>query len=207
MYDEHPQHLQTYGASDYAVIDNGGDYTVHVVCGMDADDNLYVLDVWRKQTESNVWVEAFLDFVALHQPLCWADEHGQIVKSLGPFFDRRAIERRTYCNRQQFLSVRNKPTRRRAFQARCAMGKVYLPRSAPWLSDVMAELLSFPAGKHDDAVDALGVLGRLRDDMVGAIVPKAEEERHDDGGYGFRPVADLDGHFIGHDDESSWRII
>jgi hypothetical protein len=101
----------------------GGDYTVHVVCGIDPEDNLYVLEVWRKQAESNVWVDAFLDLVAEYQPLCWAEEHGQIIKSLGPFIDRRAIERGIYCNRQQFLSLRDKPTRCRSFQARCAMGR------------------------------------------------------------------------------------
>jgi predicted phage terminase large subunit-like protein len=32
--------------------------------------------------------------------------------------------------------------------------KVYLPKDAPWLLDFERELLSFPAGKHDDMVDA-----------------------------------------------------
>jgi predicted phage terminase large subunit-like protein len=32
--------------------------------------------------------------------------------------------------------------------------KVFLPKDAPWLLDFERELLSFPAGKHDDMVDA-----------------------------------------------------
>jgi predicted phage terminase large subunit-like protein len=202
-YDEPPKHLQTYGASDYAVTAKGGDYTVHAVVGIDPDDNMYILDVWRKQTESHVWIEANLDLVAQYQPLCWAEEHGQIIKSLGPFIERRAIERNTYCNRQQFLSVRDKPTRCRAFQARCSMGKVYLPRSAPWISDVLAELLSFPAGRHDDVVDALSLIGRLLDEMVGGSVPKVEVKEDPD-------YRTLEGYnFLGDDfdGEDTWRTV
>jgi predicted phage terminase large subunit-like protein len=33
--------------------------------------------------------------------------------------------------------------------------KLYLPTEAPWLLDFERELLAFPAGKHDDQVDAL----------------------------------------------------
>ena len=34
------------------------------------------------------------------------------------------------------------------------------------IADLRAELLSFPAGKHDDQVDALGLVGQLLDKMV-----------------------------------------
>lgn len=34
-------------------------------------------------------------------------------------------------------------------------GHVLLPESAPWLADFIAEILAFPAGKHDDQVDSL----------------------------------------------------
>ena len=40
------------------------------------------------------------------------------------------------------------------------MGKVWFPEGRRWASDVIAELLKFPAGKHDDAVDACSLIGR-----------------------------------------------
>jgi hypothetical protein len=43
-----------------------------------------------------------------------------------------------------------------------ANGKVYFPRHASWLATLEAELLQFPAGVHDDQVDALGLIGRMR---------------------------------------------
>ena len=33
-------------------------------------------------------------------------------------------------------------------------GHVYLPKGAPWLEDYLKEWSEFPAGKHDDQVDA-----------------------------------------------------
>src|SRR5262245_66540811 len=50
--------LRVYGASDYAVTADGGDYTVHVVVGLDPAGRMYVLDLWRKQTASDEWIEA-----------------------------------------------------------------------------------------------------------------------------------------------------
>jgi len=174
-YDAAPQHLRTYGASDYAVTAKGGDYTVHIVCGIDPDDNLYVLDIWRSQAESHVWVETYIDMIAKWRPLKWGQEQGQIIKSLGPFIDKRMRERRVYCAQEPMTSVADKPTRARSFQARAAMGKVYLPHNAPWVADLVAEMLTFPAGKHDDQIDALGLIGRMLDTMVGGRVPRAPQ--------------------------------
>ncbi len=170
-YDVLPQHLRNYGASDYAVTAKGGDYTVHVVIGVDPHDNLYIADIWRQQADSNIWVDAFCDLIDKYKPLMWAGEQGQIFKSLGPFINKRMLERRSYCALEEFTSLADKPTRARSFQARMAMGKVYMPTHASWLADFERELLSFPAGVHDDIVDALGLTGRLLDTMAAAHVP------------------------------------
>jgi hypothetical protein len=62
---------------------------------------------------------------------------------------------------------------------------VYFPRHAPWLAEVKAEMLAFPTGRHDDAVDAMGLTGRLLDQMVGAAVPEAASRSEaDDYGFG-----------------------
>ena len=39
--------LNIYGRSDYAVTSNEGDYTVHVVVGVDPENRMYLLDLWR----------------------------------------------------------------------------------------------------------------------------------------------------------------
>ncbi len=177
-YDHAPprDHLEVYGASDYAVTAQGGDYTVHGIIGVDPSDDIYVLDLWRDQASSDVWVESALDLMERWRPLMWAEENAQIEKGVGPFLTKRQIERRLlFCYRKQFSSALNKATKAQSIRGRMAMGKVYLPRRAPWATDLVSELLRFPAGKNDDQVDVLSLVGRMLDDLVAGEVPKSEE--------------------------------
>ncbi len=153
--------LQIYGASDYAVTADAGDFTEHGVFGVDPDDNIYVLDWWRRQSASDIWIEAVIDLMEKWRPLKWAEEKGQIIKSIGPFLDQRMRERRTYCVREQFASAADKATRAQAFRARMAMGKVFWPRGASWVDDVYRVLMTFPTGSVDDSVDVCSLVGRM----------------------------------------------
>jgi hypothetical protein len=49
----------------------------------------------------------------------------------------------------------DKESRLLRHQGRFEAGRVLLPREAPWLAEFVNELLSFPAGRYDDQVDAL----------------------------------------------------
>ena len=49
----------------------------------------------------------------------------------------------------------NKADRLRIQSAKFEAGRVLLPGRAPWLSDLVTELLSFPSGRHDDQVDSV----------------------------------------------------
>jgi predicted phage terminase large subunit-like protein len=164
--------LRVYGASDYAVTKDGGDYTVHLVVGIDQDSHLHVLDIWRKQSDSAEWIEAWCDLVLKWKPLEWAEEGGQINASIGPFLARRAIERKAYTYRRQFPSRHDKSVRAQSVRARMSMAGLYLPSSATWKGDFESELLRFPTAVHDDQVDALGLIGQLLDHINAPIRPE-----------------------------------
>ena len=157
--------LRIYGGSDYAVTANGGDWTVHMVVGIDADNRMILLDVWRGQTDSMVWVETLLDMVSAWRPLQWAEETGQIKASVGPWLERRMIERKVYVPRSQFPTRGDKAVRAQSIRGRMALLGLYVPEGAPWFSALLGELLSFDAGRNDDQVDALGLVGQLLDQM------------------------------------------
>jgi predicted phage terminase large subunit-like protein len=171
QYTNHiPDKLDYYGASDYAVTAGRGDYTVHVIIGHDTkNDDIYVIDVWRAQEDSNVWIKEFLALVNRHEPLMWAEESGQIIKSLDPYIQKefQNIKQR-YVMRHQFTSTTEKTSRARSIQAYMAQGKVYILKDH-WTEDLVKELLSFPSGRHDDQVDALGLIGRMLNEMVKTI--------------------------------------
>ncbi len=176
-YDKAPARdtLRTYGASDYAVTADGGDYTVHGVVGVDPQDDIYLLDWWREQAGPQEWIESLIDLMQDWKPLMWAEEKGQIDRSLGPYIDKRQRERKAYFYRRQYASTHDKPTRARSIQGRLSMGKVYFPVNAPWAAELVSELLRFPAGKHDDQVDVMSLFGRMLDDLVKGDRPKITE--------------------------------
>lgn len=168
--------MQVYGGSDYAVTADGGDYTVHAVVGLDADGRMYLLDIWRRQAASDVWVEAFCDFVKEWKPIGWAEEKGQIASGVGPLIDVRSRARQAFVHREAFPTRGDKAIRAQSIRGRVALDGLYVPRNAPWLAELRSELLHFPAGKHDDQVDALGLVGQLLDKMVSGTRPKAGEK-------------------------------
>jgi predicted phage terminase large subunit-like protein len=179
FYDTPPplETLHIYGASDYAVTSGGGDYTVHGVGGMDANGDLFLLDLWRRQSAADQWVEAFCDLVLKWKPLGWAEEKGQIRSGVGPFLERRMQERGAYVAREAFATRGDKAVRAQSIRGRAALKKIRLPRKAVWVQDLMAELLSFPAGVNDDQVDMLGLLGQLLDTMTEGSAPHAPKLR------------------------------
>lgn len=165
--------LRIYGASDYAVTANGGDYTVHIVAGIDSKGTLYILDLWRSQSDSAEWVEAMADLVLKWRPLEWAEETGQIRAGVGPFLTKRLMERRAFVHRRQFPTRGDKAVRAQAIRGRMSMRGLYLPERAPWIADFESELLRFPAGVHDDQADALGLIGQLLDTIHAPSEPSA----------------------------------
>ena len=168
--------MNKYAASDYAVTDGDGDFTEHGVIGIDQNMNIYVIDWWYGKTTSDVWIDAKCDLIIKHSPNVWFGESGVIRRSIEPFLMRRLQERHAYCNIEWLSSVSDKTSRARAIQARASMGKVFFPKHAEWKDHVMTQLLRFPAGKHDDAVDVLSLFGRGLEYINAATKPK--ETRH-----------------------------
>src|SRR5262245_37450244 len=90
------------------------------------------------------------------------------------------------CYRQQFPTKGDKAVRAQSSLCRMALEGLYVLNDAPWVSEFKRELLSFPAGKHDDQVDALDLIGQLLDQMVPGVKPREPEKPKVDSGY--RPI-------------------
>jgi len=73
--------------------------------------------------------------------------------------------------------------RARSIQGRMALDGLYYPKHAAWVPDWIAEVLNFPAGKHDDQVDAMGLVGQLLDIMVTGRVGRPQSTKLPDDGY------------------------
>jgi predicted phage terminase large subunit-like protein len=171
-WEAQPEDLRIYGTSDYAVTEGGGDYTVHRVWGVSPSGGIYRLDGWRGQTAADKWIERKLDLIEKWKPMGWFGEAGVIQKAVEPMLLRRMKERGVRCRLEWLPSIADKPTRARGFQARAAMGEVWFEPGAD-----VGEFLSFPAGKHDDDVDAASLLGRALDMAHPALVPPPKDDK------------------------------
>lgn len=163
-----PANLHIYGTSDYAVTEDGGDFSVHRVWGVDPAGGLWLLTGWRGQATADIWIEKQIDLIQAYKPLAWFGEAGVIAKTIEPMLRRRLIERGLGCRLEWLPSISDKPTRARGFQARAAMGKVSLPDGIEG-DAILDEYLRFPTGKHDDDVDAASLIGRALDQTHPAI--------------------------------------
>lgn len=162
-YRDKPDRVRIYGTSDYAVTAGAGDFTVHRVWGVAPSGDVYLLDGWRGQTSPDEWIERKLDLIGTHKPLAWFGEGGVIRRAIEPMLIRRSRERKVYCRFEWLTSIQDKATRARGFQARAAMGAVFVPEGETgdaWIE----EMVGFPTAAHDDEIDCAGMIGRALDD-------------------------------------------
>ncbi|OFW58435.1 MAG: hypothetical protein A2Y75_01620 [Candidatus Solincola sediminis] len=193
-----PKYMRKYISSDFAVTDASAgrdpDYTEHAVVGIGSDDVAYVVDWWSGQKTADVWIEALIDLVDKHKPDCWFGESGVIRRAVEPLMTRMVQDRRVWFRQEWVTSVADKTVRARSLQAWSSMGKVVFPRTT-WADRVIDQLVAFPQGNHDDAVDALSLLFMAIDMAHPAVVPSSEQKTLDR--YRLRQTQDQ-----GH---SAWR--
>ena len=156
--------LNYYCAWDLAIGQRDrNDYSVGIVVGVDEYDHLYVVDVVRGKYDGFELVEQILDLYETWRPGIVGIERGHIEMALGPFLQKRTRERGLSEAYFKDLKVgrRDKEARARAIQGRMQQGMVYFPKDAVWTGTMVAELLRFPNGAHDDQVDALAWIGLM----------------------------------------------
>jgi predicted phage terminase large subunit-like protein len=186
---ELPEHMNYYGASDLAVTADGGDFTVHVIVGVDGEGRTYLVDLWRKQAASGEWTDSYCDLVLKWKPHFWAHERTSIISGVGPFLQQRAFERKAWTATEMFPTRGDKGVRCQSIRGRMELSGLYVPADASWLPDLRVELVQFPFGAHDDQCDALGLAGQLLDKHVRARKPLPDPKAKDFEDY--RPTSDV----------------
>ena len=101
-----------------------------------------------------------LDLAARWKPMWFVGEMGPIRRAVEPLLALKSRDRRVFVAAQWLAHEGNKEAHSVNFQGLCSAGYVYWPRTE-WAERVINQLLRFPAGKHDDAVDACSLFGRF----------------------------------------------
>lgn len=172
---ELPENLHYYITSDFATKADEGDYTEHGVWGIDEVGDLWLVDWWYGQTTSDIWITELMILLNKHKPLCWFGEGGVIRRAIEPFLTRMMMDENTFCRIEWVNPVADKATRARAFQSMSANGRIHLPDSTTG-HRVLEQLLVFPVGSFDDAVDVCSLIGMVVDQAHPAVVDRKNQK-------------------------------
>ena len=169
-YDKLPERMNLYLSSDYAVTQDGGDWTEHGVFGMDEAGDLWIVDWWSGQTDPETWIDAAFSLIRRHKPMAWFEEKGVILRAVDAAITKRQRERQTFVRRHPIASAGSKAERALGFAARASAGTVWLPQKQPWADRLVNQLCAFNGapGRTDDMVDVCSLVARGLDLMLNA---------------------------------------
>ncbi len=173
------QDLDIYIAWDLAIGENqGNDWTVGVVGGLDWDDQLHIVDVIRFKGDTYAIAEAILNTAVKYQPMMVGAEKGQIELAIMPVLRKMMRKKRQYITfaegQDALVPITDKAKRAKPLQGRMQQGMVYFAHGASWYENLMFELLRFPGGLHNDQVDAMAWLARM---VLSAEPPRPPKSR------------------------------
>lgn len=182
MYWEKPdtKNLNWYLTTDFAIGEKStSDYTVLWPFAVDENDNVYFGPPLRGRWSAMEIVEKICDLCVQYKVVQIALENVHISKTLGPYLKKRMHERRLYPAIWDFTQTRDKVARSSSLRGRMQQRRVFLPPVGR--ADIEPEFLAFPAGRHDDLVDAascgmlmLDTLMRARPDAAPKPSPNPE---------------------------------
>ena len=159
---EEPIRLVKYGAGDFAVTADDGDYTELGIAGFDHKDDLWFIDWFSGQVRLDVGVRSMFDLHADNDPMLWAAEKGIIRRSMEGYVQINQRRTQNYFKIEWFAASASKAANAKAFQALIEQGKVHVPYGE-WGDELIEQLSKFTGkdDKRDDKVDVCGLFGRL----------------------------------------------
>lgn len=147
-----PGELVHFGSADLAVTTkNESDYTVILSCAISPDMKLYVEDMVRVKIEGPDIVPTIQQ---MYNKYRW---NYVCIEKQG--FSKNFIQmaQRVGMRVREMDASKDKITQAMPLSARMEGGDVLFRRNASWLEELERELMTFPVGRHDDIVDALGL--------------------------------------------------
>jgi predicted phage terminase large subunit-like protein len=172
---QEPTHLKRYLVTDHAPTDGpDSDPNAGRIFGLDEVKNVYILDGYNRVQQMDKTADCVLSLIKRHKPFAWFPEDDNNFKTAAPFIRQRM---RAEGLRTRIEPIKphgqDKATKAQSIQGMAAMGQVFIPEG-PEGDAIIDQLVKFPAGKHDEEVDILGIMGRVIDMAHPALVPSEE---------------------------------
>jgi len=130
------------------------DYSVAGLFGLSSVGNYYLIDLYRKRVDLPDLKRDLSVLHAQHRANGLSAWNVEDAGPGGPII--AALRKETALPVVPYRRpTRDKVTRTNAITPIIEAGRVYLPRSRPWIHDFIKECEQFPSGTHDDQVDVL----------------------------------------------------
>ena len=173
------RNCNVYITWDFAISEKTtNDYTVGAVGLQDYDDVLHVADIIRFKSGDGLFIVDAIIAAAKK----WAQpsmrmgfEDGQIFRAIETLLKRRMREEKVYFPYEKLKPLTDKLVRARPLQGRMQQGMVSYNDAAEWFNTVQQEMLRFPAGVHDDTVDAQAWLAQM---VLNQAAPHKPVDKH-----------------------------
>lgn len=174
-----PSSLRIFGGSDYATMEpHAGkkepDFTEHGCAGIDHQGDLWLLDWWFLQCETDVGIDNWMKMVKLWKPIRWFSEGSLIDKAIGPSIRAAMRKHRKFVPYEFLPAIGDKGAKLEGFHGMAHAGCVHVPIRRPWVDHVIDQLVKFPGARWDDAADVCGLMGRAVDKIFPAGIPVVE---------------------------------
>lgn len=174
----HVSRANVFIAWDFAISEKKqNDYTVGCVGLQDEDDILHVAEIVRfKSGDAMYIVEAILNLSKKwYSPgMQLGFEDGQIFRAIESLLKKRMRERQFYPAIAVLKPITDKMARARPLQGRMQQGMVSFNDKGEWFDSARQEMLRFPAGAHDDQVDAVSWMTHM---AIGHQPPRKRTEQ------------------------------
>lgn len=154
-FEKEPEGCHYFTTVDPAIeVGNANDFTAIVTCAVDAEENVYVVNVINKRLLPSELIDAVFNEYDLYKSQVIGIETVGFQKLLKYEIDKQKTMRRKYPVVAELKSEgRRKALRIEALQPRFECGKIFIKKSQ---SDLETQLLRFPSPRcKDDVIDAL----------------------------------------------------
>ena len=153
---ERKHDFNVYQAWDFAITEKQvSDWTACATIWQTPEGDLIIAEIRRFRSDDgeNI-VDRILDAYEAHRPNFVGFEDGQIWKSLNSTFTRRSQERKLFPAYDILPTLTDKRNRAGPLKGLMQSKKIFVQKSRSWTQELVKELLTFGAAKHDDQVDA-----------------------------------------------------
>lgn len=154
------EYLEYYVGVDLAISQKEGRaFTAMVVCGLNREGMLIVVDVIRFRGDSLDIIQALFRIQNIYKPEIFWIEQENIARSIGPVLTQEMHKKNIFLNIETVPAINDKIKRARGIQARMRAGGVKMDMRGEWYQPFYQELVTFPRGKYMDQVDAFAWVG------------------------------------------------